>query len=228
LGQHPEIHAHKVHKEPTFFVEHSQIITNPIQYFKLFDSPKRYRLDASVAYLFCPETAPVLRDLFPDARFIVTLRDPKARAYAIYRVNRRFGFEDIPSFAEALEAEDHRAAAWEFMRTCTTPIPSCFYRRSTLFDEQLARYFALFDREQFHITTLAELANHPIQTTERILRFLELDPMPAMHFDLSIKARWDDSYEPYDAQSDKIMSAQFEGLAPRVDELVGRSLDWSV
>lgn len=231
LGQHSEIHANKS-KEPTFFVGQGQVVTNPIEYFKLFDSPKRYRLESSVMYLPAPETPRVLHDLFPDARFIVSLRDPKARAYAMYRNMRHvaeYGFgEDIPNFAEALEAETDRATSREFLCTCHWPLPSYLYCRSSLFDEQLARYFALFDREQFHILTLAELVTEPIATTEGILRFLDLDPTFASHFDFSIKGRWEDSYENYDARSDQIMSSRFEGLTQRTDELVGRPLDWSV
>jgi len=227
LGQHPEIHTSKF-KEPTFFVGHGQIVKSPIAYFKLFDSPKRYRMDSSVSYFFCPETAPVLRDVFPDARFIVSMRNPKARAYAMYRHMRYAELEDIPDFAEALEAEAYRATSKEFMWTAHFAVPSYLYCRSTLFDELLARYFSLFDRRQFYILTLAELTKDPVETIARILRFLDLDPAPAQHFDYSIRGSSKLSYEPYDAKSDQIMSSQFEGLTQRTDELVGRSLDWSV
>jgi hypothetical protein len=227
LGQHPDIHANR-EKEPTFFVGQGQIVTNPVEYLKLFDSPKRYRLDSSVSYLVCPETAPVLRELFPDARFIVSLREPKARAYALYRHMRYIKLEPISSFADALEADAYRQTSRDFLCTCHWPVPNYLYCRSTIFDEHLARYFSLFDREQFHVLTLAELANNPINTTKRILRFLDLDPTPAPHFNFSINARWENSYEPYDARSDQIMSTQFAGVTQRTEELVGQSLDWTI
>src|SRR5688500_5255551 len=50
LGQHPDIHA-CWGKEPTFFNWPFQVVRNPLEYFRLFDSPKRYRLDSSGAYL---------------------------------------------------------------------------------------------------------------------------------------------------------------------------------
>ena len=226
LGQHPDVHASK-YKEPTFFIGANQATRNPIEYFKLFDSPKRYRLESSVAYFSNPETAPVLRDLFPDARFIISLRDPKARAYALYRLMKVLGHEDIPNFAGALEAEEYRSTSQEFLYTCNCYVSAYLYCRSSLFDEQLARYFGLFNREQFHIITLAELATEPVVTTEGILRFLDLDPTPAQHFDFTDK--WCSvSYEPWDGRSDQIMTLQFEGVSQRTDQLVGRSLDWSL
>jgi hypothetical protein len=227
LGQHPDIHAN-IFKEPTFFVGAYPMVRDPITYFRLFDSPKRYRLDSSVTYLPAPETPPVLHDLFPEARFIVSLREPKARAYALYRHMRYIKFEAIPSFADALKAETDRYISYDFYGTCLWHISTYLYCRSTLYDEQLARYFALFDRKQFHIITLAELVKEPVATIEGVLRFLDLDPTPAQHFDFSIKGRWETGYAPYDAESDQIMSSQFEGLTQRTEQLAGQSLDWSV
>lgn len=226
LGQHPEIHACRT-KEPTFFNWPFQIVSNPIEYFQLFDSPKRYRLDSSTNYLINPLTPRVLHSLFPEARLIVSVRDPKARAYSLYRNMRRYGWETISTFAEALKAETMRFTSAEFFSSCTWDFWQFQYCRSGLYDEQLSRYFALFDRSQFHVFTLAELAKEPLRTTESILRFLDLDPAPAQHFNLDIqhKGVYDDSY---DEESDEIMSRAFEGLIDRTENLVGRRLDWSL
>ena len=227
LGQHPDIHA-CWWKEPTFFNSPFQNVRNPLQYFKLFDSPKRFRLDSSVAYLVNPATPPVLRSLFPNARFIVSLRNPSARAYSLYRNNRFGEWEDMPTFLEALEAEAERHASVEFLQTCRWDFWTYLYCHSSLYDEQLERYFALFDRKQFHIITLAELSRDPLSTTESILRFLELDPAPARHFKFETKNRHEDTKPSYDPRCDEIMARAFEGLTARTDRLVGRRLDWSV
>lgn len=234
LGQHPDIHANKA-KEPTFFNWPFQVITNPIDYFRLFESPRRYRLDSSVIYILNPGTAPLLRSLFPDARFIVSVRHPKRRAYSLYRHMRRFKWEDIPTFAEALKAENDRFTSREFFVSCRFEFWHFQYCRSSLYDEQLARYFGLFDRRQFHVLSLAELSRNPVETTQNILRFLELDPAPALHFQYSIKNEGnyashdlDDSRTTYDAESNRIMNSAFEGLTERTERLVGHALDWSL
>lgn len=227
LGQHPDIHASAI-KEPTFWVSAYPMVKDPITYFRLFDSAKRYKLESSVTYLAAPETPPVLHSVLPDARFVVSLREPKARAYALYRHMRALKFETIPSFAEALKVESDRYTSYDFYGTCRWHISAYLYCRSSLYDEQLARYFALFSRKQFHVITLAELVKEPVATIEGILRFLELDETPARHFDFSIKGRWEHSYEPYDAESTRIMGLRLDGLAQRAEQLVGRSLDWSM
>jgi len=227
LGQHPDIHASLI-KEPTYFNWPYQVIASPFAYFQLFASPKRYRLDASANYLASPRTPSVLRSLFPDARFIVMLRHPKARAYSLYRLMRYLGGEDITDFAEALKAEASRRVSHDFFASCRFDFWNYQYTRSSLYDEQLARYFTAFDRERFHITTLGELSKEPIATTERILRFLDLDPAPARHFNFDIKNRIEVNKPQFEAESDQLMSVAFEGLIERTDRLVGSTLDWSL
>lgn len=226
LGQHPDIHA-CCGKEPTFFNWPFQVVRNPLEYFRLFDSPKRYRLDSSGAYLSNRETAPVLRSVFPSARFIISVRDPKARAYSLYREMRRLGHERLPTFVDALRAEAGRSISREFVATSVVEFWDYMYCRSSQYDKLIGWYFELFDPAQFHILSLAELAKDPLAATARLLRFLDLDEAPAQLFDYSAKYR-NSPWQPYDGESDQIMSVAFEGLTERTDRLVGRGLDWSM
>jgi hypothetical protein len=150
---------------------------------------------------------------------------------------QRYEWETIPSFAEALKAENTRYHSPEFFSSCTWDFWQFQYCRSGLYDEQLSRYFALFDRTQFHILTLAELGKEPLRTTESILRVLDLDPEPAKIFDFTVqhegahpfgRLHRADSSEPWDEESDDIMSEAFDGVIERTEKLVGRRLDWSL
>lgn len=233
LRQHPDIHASTV-KEPTFFCDGFQVVRDPAEYFHLFNSPAPVRLESSHAYLTNPGTADTLRTLFPDAKFLLILRDPKNRAYSLWRHMRRLKHEfdqrpceDIPDFAAALKAEPQRFASRAFAENCRQYVWNFFYCRSSFYDEQIERYFALFDRSQFHVVSLAELSFAPIETVQEIVRFLGLDPAPVKHFNFEAKNRTRSSYRAYCGESDKIMSAAFEGLTDRTDRLVGRCLDWS-
>jgi hypothetical protein len=233
LGQHPDIHASAI-KEPTFFCWPYQVVRSPIEYFKLFDSPARHRMESSHAYLSNPETAPVLRALLPDARFVVILRHPKARAFSLYRHMRRAltsnagrPLEEIPSFRLALRAEPERFRSKDFREHCPQYFWNFMYCRSSIFDEQLARYYALFDRKQFHVLTLAELARAPTQAIGGIMEFLDLDPAPVETFAFP-PANSGGAHEPHAAEAEKIMETAFDGLTARVDRLVGRALDWSL
>jgi Sulfotransferase domain len=232
LSHHPDIHMSAT-KEPTFFCSYYQNVKDPVSYSRLFDNPARYRSEASHAYFSNPQTARVLRELFPDAKFIVILRNPKNRAYSLYRHMRRHrgnrrGHEKIKTFFEALSAEETRFRSKEFFDNCPQYFWNFLYCRSSFYDEQLARYFALFDRKQFHVMTLAELARDTAGEIEGILSFLNVPKEPLKNFKLHARNESPEgAYEPMDAASAAFMEKRFEGLTGRVDRLIGRSLDWS-
>lgn len=173
LKQHPSIFMPSI-KEPTFFCEGFQVIKNPIGYFELFDSVTTETAigEASHAYLTNPSTARVLKGLFPDARFIVILRNPAERAYSLYNQMCRSGFEKIGTFEKALKAEDERANSQRFKDNCPQYFFNFLYFRSGLYGEQLQRYFSLFDKKQFHILTLGKLSAYPTDSLQAILEFL--------------------------------------------------------
>jgi hypothetical protein len=177
LRQHPDVFMSHI-KEPTFFCQGFQVVKNPIRYFDLFASVKRERIigESSHAYMTNPSTARVLKTLFPDARFVVILRNPADRAYSLYNHMRRYGHEKIGSFEKALEIEETRFHSKEFQRRCPQYIYNFLYFRSGLYGEQIERYFELFDRQQFHFLTLDLLKSQPMAALQEILTFLELDP----------------------------------------------------
>lgn len=226
LRQHPDIHAPYM-KEPTFFHWPMQFVTNPFAYFRMFSSERRYRIDASTTYLGSSETPLVLKALFPGARFIVSVRDPKKRAYSLFRMMRREGMEPISEFSTALKMEAERSTSMHFWRTNYFDVAHYLYSMSSHYDVQLLRYFEVFDRQQFHVVSLAELSSHPIATTESLLDFLQLDPRPAQNFNYEIKNQ-SERGPSFDQECDRIMEESFHGLTARTDQLVGRSLDWSL
>jgi hypothetical protein len=64
--------------------------------------------EATPWYLFAPGAAAAARRLAPDARLVIVLRDPVARAFSHYLEQRRRGHEPLKDFAEALAAESER------------------------------------------------------------------------------------------------------------------------
>ena len=230
LQRHPDVHVCDP-KEPSFFCSPFQVIKNPIVYFNLFRSNRRYRVDASHVYFSNPETAVLLRDLFPQARFLLILRHPKARAHSLYQHMRRALHSDgrplelIESFSEALAAEDERFISSDFATHCRQYFWNFMYMRSSCYDVQLSRYLALFPRDHFMIITLAELQRQPAATIAEIARFLDLD---AAGFDQAIPvANVAPAYAAFDHGCDITMERHFGDLTARVDALAGRSLDWS-
>lgn len=232
LRRHPDVHMCQP-KEPTFFCAPFQVVKNPLDYFRLFDSPRRWRGDSSHAYMSNPGTAPVLRALFPEARFVVILRRPQARAHALYRHMRRhlhadgLPLEPIDSFHAALLDEDRRHDDPAFAQSCRHYFWNFMYCRSGLYDEQLARYLALFPPAQFHVLSLAELALRPDDAARGLAEFLDIDPGPLVAAAATV-LNADPARHGWTVAEDALMAPGFAGLTARVDALIGRPLDWSL
>jgi len=231
LDRHSEIQV-SVPKEPSFFCSYFQVTHNPVEYFQLFREDYKYRVDASHVYFSNPETAPILRDLFPDAKFLIILRHPKARAYSLYQHMRRAihadgaPIEPISDFHDALLWEEQRFYSRDFFLNCRHYFYNFMYMHSSCFDDQIMRYFNLFSRERFLILTLAELQTQPARTIQRVGDFLGLDPAGfGQDIPLTNQAPICPSYDP---ASDALMTAYFGDLTARIDRLVGSPLDWSL
>jgi hypothetical protein len=175
LKRHPDIFMSRV-KEPTFFCEGFQVVKDPVEYFELFDGVKDERVigEASHAYFSNPSSARVLKALFPEAKFVVILRNPADRAYSLYHHMRRKGDEKTASFEKALALEDERFASEDFRNHCPQYLYNFLYFRSGLFGEQVERYFSLFDRAQFHFMKLEYLRTKPLEALKDVTRFLDI------------------------------------------------------
>lgn len=179
LRDHPEIFL-PTPKEPTFFSEPFQVVRTPIRYAKLFEGASEARAvgDGSHAYLTHPDSAATLRAFFPDARFLVTFRNPADRALAMYSYMLENGYEIMPTFERALFAEEKRFASSRFAKRCPHYFWNFMYYKSGLFGEQIQRYLQHFPREQFFFTTLYDLQREPARVLGEIQTFLDISQMP--------------------------------------------------
>ena len=120
LNQHPDI-AISEPKEPNYFatlhgaLEYSgpgdqwfagQNSSEWESYLSLFQGDSALVGEASAMYLALPETAADVRRLLPDAKIVIVLRDPAARARSAHSYLRSKGRETLGSFIDGLEAED--------------------------------------------------------------------------------------------------------------------------
>ena len=179
LRDHPEVFL-PTPKEPSFFSEPFQVIRTPIRYAKLFEGASTATAvgDASHAYLTHPDAAATLRAFFPDAKFVLTFRNPADRALAMYSYMLENGYETSRTFERALAAEDGRFGSARFARRCPHSFWNFMYYRSGLFGEQVARYLELFPRDHFYFTTLYDLAREPNRVIGEIEHFIGVTPRP--------------------------------------------------
>lgn len=224
LRQHPEIHMSAV-KEPSFFCREFQVVRNPIDYLKLFECGEERKAvgEASHVYFSNPDTPPALHALFPEAKFILILRNPALRSYSLYQFMRKLGYESIPSFEQALVEEDRRFSDPAFRTDCPQYFWNFMYYRSSLYDAQLQRYFARYDRSRFFILTLAELAANPRLWMDQIFDFLSVSPKAKIDYTpLNVS-----SYADIAEDTQAMLDERFAPMVARLQTLVGRPLDLS-
>lgn len=169
LDEHPEVAISKV-KEPDFFSQSLGLFImhdNPSflkdwdWYTSLWDHAPADAVkgDFSIALLNNYETAPkAIKEYCPDAKFLVSLRDPVKRAYSHYwhhyARNRHWG--NIPdTFEEAM--------------TDTTLLKRSMYAAA------LEHWFKVFPKDQFHVVTDLDYKADQLAAVQGVYRFLGVD-----------------------------------------------------
>jgi Sulfotransferase family len=162
LSQHPDVFMSPI-KEPRYYAieYHAGVepaISTRSEYEQLFSKAGQQRAigEASPQYLNSP-TAPerILADV-PEARLVVSLRNPAERAYSSFLHRSRWAVESC-----TLE---------EAMR------PGSYYFETSLYHPRLTRYFAKFARERIHVLLFDDLQRDTPATVRGVFAFLGIDP----------------------------------------------------
>jgi hypothetical protein len=183
LRAHPEIFMSRV-KEPLFFAFEGRkvdfkgpgdesinrrVITDFGDYSALFAGSEGHRAvgEASVSYLYYPESAERAAKYVPDAKLIAILRCPADRAFSNYQHAIREQRETL-SFDRALRAEPDRVIAnWS---------PFFHYRAKGWYYTQLKHWMQYFPSSQFLVLLYEDLSKDPAGVMREIYEFLGVDP----------------------------------------------------
>jgi hypothetical protein len=183
--------------------------------------------EASPYYLFHPHVPARVAEHLPHVKLIALLRDPVQRAYSQYQHEVSRGFETLP-FEEAIEAEPARLAG-ETQRMLAEPLYNSYshqhhsYMARGRYDEQLARWRALFPPEQLLVVTSERFFGEPERTFARVLDFLGLPDFTP------------DAFEVHNAHDYRQMGAEvrqrlldhYREPNRRLYETLGEDLGWS-
>jgi hypothetical protein len=204
LASHPQVDFSAV-KEPHFFSQHdlrnltgTQLRQRVEQDYleRFFDDPGSRRVggDGSVSYLYTPEQmAPILR-LWPQSRFIISLRDPMTMLPSLHERLIYIGDENLPRFEDAWTAAPERASGRRIPRSCVDP-RWLRYDEAGRFGTYVERFFATVGRERCHVVLFDELTTDPAREFRRILDFLGLDEVEVMDIrperaGQGVRSRW--------------------------------------
>lgn len=184
LKAHPDV-CFPVVKEPHFFARHDLTgLTVPelqkeieaeylARFFPHCRPDKQLATDCSVSYLYAPEQLePILR-LWPDSRFVVTLRDPMEMLPSLHKRLVFLGDETLRHFKDAWAAVPDRAAGRRIPRTCVEP-RWLRYDQAGRYATYLERLFATVGRERCLVLLFDDLVADPLSQYRRLMDFIAL------------------------------------------------------
>jgi Sulfotransferase family len=180
LARHPDLFMSAV-KEPKFFLTsgpppaeggpgdartYREHIWRRSDYEALFDPAPRSTLrgESTPFYLFNRGAQERIRDLIPDARLIIVLRDPVERAHSNWTHMWSSGLDPCGDFLQACSHEDERVAAgWaDFWR----------YTGLGMYGSQLKDLYTVFPRENVLVFRYKRLITAPMSTLDLVCAFL--------------------------------------------------------
>lgn len=186
LAAHPGVCFSKP-KEPHFFAvsdlaglgrENVEAIVRDNylnRFFAHFHGNESMLAEGSVSYLYASERVKALLAVWPDAKFIISLRDPMHLLPSIHQRLLYQGDENIRDFNRAWRLNSERAAGRRIPR-------SCLDARLLRYDEigrlgaRVAEFFEAVGKERCLVLLYDDLARDPEAVFGRVLDFLGLPP----------------------------------------------------
>lgn len=175
LKQHPEVFMPE-RKEPHFFVDAAKGVRDREAYEALFAEAGSAKAvgEASTGYLYAPESPRRIKELIPDARIIIILRNPTEVAFSLWYNNIRNVTETL-EFEEALAAEPARMAdPGKELGNADWPYNHFYFDRS-LYHDQVKRYLDMFERSQVFVGLFDDLVREPGNFYSEVVGFLRVD-----------------------------------------------------
>ena len=178
-------------------------------------------------YLDHPLVPQRVKDVIPDVKLIVSLRNPVDRAYSNYYLYVRLGIEKR-TFEDAIFSEMRRIEIIKENDSFQTKNPNFSnyrefnYLRHGNYADKLENWLKFFPREQFCITQNKDLSKNPQQVLDKIFEFLNLSS-----FELKQEERWNvGKYEKMKESTRKTLIDYFKPYNERLYKLLGQNFGW--
>ncbi len=179
LVQHPEIYLPKqMRPEPHFFYK-SWEYEKGYEYYieRWFSDVKEQHIaigERSSSYMFgAKSVAEKIHKLYPDMKFIFTLRNPIERTWANYRYTVLQGLEDC-SFQDALDRETERVSAQQGIWAEIQPHN---YTGRGFYGAQISEFYNFFPKENVLLVKSETLSSDTQNELGKIYKFLNLQDL---------------------------------------------------
>jgi hypothetical protein len=166
--------------------------------------------DVSNSYMVCPSSAQAIKEYDSDAKMIVILRNPIHRIWSQYLMNLREAKTSGKDLIQELESDAARdKTGWGV---------SHLYLELGKYDEQLARYYALFPKENIKVIFYESYRDNPVETLREICTFLDVNA----YYSFDFSSKKNTASLPRFEKLNRLMVAS--GLIKTLKGLVPRSM----
>ena len=192
LKEHPRI-CYPLVKEPHFFLQHDlrglderemRAITEReyLDRFYAQCAPSRDTgIDGSVSYLYVPDHLVPALALWPNAKFVIALRDPMAMLPSLHGRLKYTGDETIERFEDAWAAIPDRAAGKRIPRSCLEP-RWLRYDEAGKFGSYVKDFFDKIGRERCFTSLFDDLVADPEAQYRAMCAFVGIEPHAGTDF----------------------------------------------
>jgi hypothetical protein len=183
LDSHPRVqmpHKDELHRtvQPArhFFDNEERFAEAEIDYAPLARGCLRKRPEnllgsTTPIYIYWTPAMERIRNYNDKIKLIVLLRDPTARAFSQWNMQRDRGLESL-DFFDAIAAEKQRANEARPLQ-----LRKYSYVDRGFYAEQIERVFHFFPREQVHVIKFEQFRGDPRRVLDQTCAFLDIEPL---------------------------------------------------
>lgn len=175
LAEHPQIFMSPV-KEPHFFnVDGMQSVRTLPEYEALFAEATHEHLaigEASTHYLYSEAAIRNILEYSPNAKFLVSIRNPFEMAQALYAERVYQGMEPVRDFETAWRLQSIRAQGQKIPFVARKEPQRLQYGWLCKVGIHIERLFSLVPRDSVLVLVLDDIAQNPSAEYRKVLNFL--------------------------------------------------------
>lgn len=204
FNQHPDVCFSTV-KEPHFFSRFDlsslddEALTELVRraYIERFFRARQSEsllMEASPTYFYAPERMRITLRLWPEAKFIIALRDPMAMIPSLHSRLLITGDETVSDLKRAWNLIPERREGRAIPRSC---IDARFlrYDEAARFATHLRNFLREVGERRCRVILLDDLSSDPTRSYEELCSFLDLQPWPQTEFKVdrtnrSCRVKW--------------------------------------
>src|SRR5690242_12351952 len=129
--------------------------------------------EGSVSYLYAPERLLPLLKIWPDAKFIIALRDPFEMLPSVHQRLLFQADETVKDFTTAWRLQEERARGRNIPKSCIDA-RQLQYLEVVRLGKHVAHFFEIVGRERCYVSLFDDLRADPTASYLNLLKYLDL------------------------------------------------------